>query len=458
MRRWWFQRLKRVFRALLLWWHSRVVVLDPDGYFYAKQNRLRSCQWLWTLPETTVVNEYCQSGEPAMLACPQICASFLLSFNINNHSDGPIIPPPGVLVSPLDKTTWDFIPADYSERITLPKPPTPSDWESVGSTTSNNNSSHDRRTNCPHLSAAVRSWFDPGTWPDGNIPSWGQNVTIPLNSAVLIDRTIAEDLGYITIPSGSDLILGERTGDDDGEGGISLRVRGIDVQGYLVAGSRTCRIDTSIVVTLIGSRPWDVLSNPPSAIVKGITVTGTITLHGKRFYRSWTRLARSVVPGDTIVFLQHAVNWRVGQQIVLVTTAMKDSREWHQNEVHRIAEVNPVTISRQAPSGETVGAVIVLQSGVQFRHVAHPGYQAEVGLLSRAITIQGDANDSEPTDPDPLNCTVAGSTSGNNNGIRHGDPRVPCPDRGITGYGGHISVHGTAGRCFVQGVEFYRMG
>ena len=44
------------------------------------------------------------------------------------------------------------------------------------------------------------------------------------------------------------------------------------------------------------------------------------------------------------------------------------------------------------------------RSPVQQLHIANSNYQAEVGLLSRFITIQG-AMDSQPSDPDPGDCT-----------------------------------------------------
>jgi hypothetical protein len=48
--------------------------------------------------------------------------------------------------------------------------------------------------------------------------------------------------------------------------------------------------------------------------------------------------------------LQHEVNWTPGQTIVLATTSMKDSREWHRNELAVVEKViqNPVTGVRAA--------------------------------------------------------------------------------------------------------------
>ena len=65
------------------------------------------------------------------------------------------------------------------------------------------------------------------------------------------------------------------------------------------------------------------------------------------------------------------------------------------------------------------------------------------------ITVQGAQGDSEATDPDPLTCT--------RNGEVIGYKGVPCPDKELTGFGGHIMVH-SGGVGYVEGVELYRMG
>jgi G8 domain len=262
---------------------------------------------------------------------------------------------------------------------------------------------------------------------------------LPLNTKVIVAKSVVEKLGLLTIPASSSLILGETAG------GIELLVKGMDVKGSLVAGSDTCRIQTPVTITLHGTRPVDAVSNQPMSTLKGLSVTGTLSLHGKRYFRTWTRLAQTAKPGDKALLLQDAVNWEPGQCLVLVTTAMKDSREWHRNEVLTVQAVdspNPVN---------GVGAVVYLTGPVQYKHLANSGYQAEVGLLSRTIVIQGSASDSEPTDIGPVNCTLPTDED------RFGDRSVPCGFQQITGYGGHVMVH-QGGQGHVQGVEFYRMG
>jgi G8 domain len=326
--------------------------------------------------------------------------------------------------SPVRPPLGQFISSGYSERITIPQPEKPDLFST--------------RTNCPHLASGLFDWHSASTWTSGSVPISG-DVTLPANRNVVITRTVAETLGVIIIPNTSSLIIGEN------DAGIELKARGIDVQGQLIAGAETCRIQKPITITLSGPRPANPVQNRPVETYKGISVTGTISLHGKRYFRTWTRLAKTAKIGDNVLLLQDPVNWEVGQEIVVVTTALKDSREWHQNEVHTITAVS-------SPSSiEGVSSFVTVAARLVYDHIANGGYQAEVGLLTRMITIQGSATDSDPTDTDPMNCNLP------NGKDRYGDTGAPCGFKEITGFGGHVMVHQN-GRGYVEGVEFYRMG
>lgn len=65
----------------------------------------------------------------------------------------------------------------------------------------------------------------------------------------------------------------------------------------------------------------------------------TVDIHGKQFHPTWTRLAATARTQDDRVYLQEAVNWEVGQQVVVTTTVYKD-KEDPQNEVRTIAAVS----------------------------------------------------------------------------------------------------------------------
>ena len=143
----------------------------------------------------------------------------------------------------------------------------------------------------------------------------------------------------------------------------------------------------------------DVVQNPRTPHFKGISVRGTLSLHGKLNNRSWVRLARTSVVGSDHILTQHEVDWVPGQQVVVVTSAIKDAREWHQNEVKTIDLVQPFKFNKSYR-----GSIVYFTSPLEYNHVANSNYQVEAGLLTRSIKIQGAFDDSEPTDPDPLTC------------------------------------------------------
>ena len=135
------------------------------------------------------------------------------------------------------------------------------------------------------------------------MPNAGEDVTLPENSKVVIALGVDEELGIITIPASSELIFAENAA------GIAFDISGMDVQGALRAGSETCRYLTDLTITLHGSRPNDlnIYGKSPTATTtyKGISVNGgTISIHGKRYYPTWTRLAQTAPAGQKYLLVQ----------------------------------------------------------------------------------------------------------------------------------------------------------
>eukprot|EP00475_Leptophrys_vorax_P012438 TRINITY_DN1888_c0_g1_i1.p1 TRINITY_DN1888_c0_g1~~TRINITY_DN1888_c0_g1_i1.p1 ORF type:complete len:1154 (-),score=257.11 TRINITY_DN1888_c0_g1_i1:36-3497(-) len=292
------------------------------------------------------------------------------------------------------------------------------------------------QTNCPHLrSSGLMNWHDSATWGSSGVPtSSGQNITLPANSSVLVSGCSLDPnvvFGYITIPQGSELIFGDAN--------ITLQAQGIEVRGAFRIGSPTCRIKSFVNITLWGSRSAQTF--PASPLVKGIYVNGNgvLDVFGARYYPTWSRLAVSASPGDVVIYVQDIVNWQVGQSVVITTTELKDSRDFTHNEVRNIVSV--VTIA-----GKNVSQ-ITLDNKLAYFHYGGREYQAEVGLLSRNILVQGDPQNSEPTDISPVVCYDLNSNYSS----------YPCSNTSLTGFGGHIFVTGTS-TARVSGLELFRMG
>jgi hypothetical protein len=149
------------------------------------------------------------------------------------------------------------------------------------------------------------------------------------------------------------------------------------------------------------------------------------------------------------------VDWPVGADVVITSTEFKDSREHNYNEVLVISSVECLSSDAQ-PLGK-----VTFTAAVAHRHYAGlREYQAEVGLLTRRIRLEGDAG-SEPTDTPTGRCTHIGRV-GEPNGDGTIDQElftiIPCTeDHYLTGYGGHVMIKmGAVAR--VSSVEFFRMG
>jgi hypothetical protein len=269
-----------------------------------------------------------------------------------------------------------------AEYVTLRKPSTTLD--------------PNNRTECPHLQSGLKLWHDNATW-GGVVPSPSSVITLPANSKVLITSCSLSTAVYekIIVPAGSELIFNDAP--------INLNIKAMLVQGHLRIGSPNCRLYSEITITLHGAKSTSDTIGPFMGS-KGIGVPGKIDIHGKQYHYTWTRLAATAWPGDNQIWLQDNVNWHVGQQVVVTSTDLRDE-ETKKNEVMTITAIS----GRRVQFNETF----------KFIHYAGAEYQAEVGLLSRRITIQG-AADSE---------TAA--------------------------FGGHIMVRGE-GRF--SGVRGYRMG
>ncbi|EFA85560.1 hypothetical protein PPL_01519 [Heterostelium album PN500] len=260
-------------------------------------------------------------------------------------------------------TTPPTLLTSDSELVTLRKPPT--------TLTPQN------RANCPHLQNDLVHWHDPSTW-GGAVPSPSSVITLPANKKVLISSCSISDssviFNKIIVPPTSELIFSDSP--------IQLNIKDLYVQGKLLIGSKDCRIHSNIQITFHGARTTtDTIATGLGS--KGIAVasSGFISIQGKQYKSTWTRLAATAYPDESIIYVQDSINWEVGQKVLITSSRYhNDAQEETENEVLTIAAIQ--------------GKVIQFTTPVQFYHYAGLEYQAEVALLSRRISIRG-ASDSD---------------------------------------------------------------
>ncbi|MDZ4863397.1 MAG: G8 domain-containing protein [Gemmatimonadota bacterium] len=242
---------------------------------------------------------------------------------------------------------------------------------------------------------SLQNWSDPATWPSGQVPVTGDSVVIPAGLRVRLD-TSPPALHSLTIAG--DLVFGSQD--------ISLTTGWILLDGLLQVGSEQSRYTHRALITLTGTTGNPSVSGMGNKV---LGVNGTIELHGES-RAGWTQLSQTAAAGATTIDLAQNLGWRIGDRIALA------SSDYNQDKVEEavVAAVSGVHLTLAAPLRYSHYGQVLTINGTALDE------RAEVGLLSRNITIQGDT----------------GTTPG---------------------YGGHIMVMAGA-TAHIEGVELFQMG
>eukprot|EP01119_Soliformovum_irregulare_P016278 TRINITY_DN468_c0_g1_i2.p1 TRINITY_DN468_c0_g1~~TRINITY_DN468_c0_g1_i2.p1 ORF type:complete len:1287 (-),score=353.68 TRINITY_DN468_c0_g1_i2:91-3951(-) len=277
---------------------------------------------------------------------------------------------------------------------------------------------------CPHQKTGLTLW---SSRPEWNIA--GANVLIPVDTSVLVDVS-TPILGRITV--NGELIFNNSNIEFNCEW-IRVQSGGSFLMGTTEAG---CAITNRIFVTFYGDRTTtSTIGTDPfdgvSLGAKGLAVltNATISVVGLVQGPTWTRLTATVTNGSNIINVKDAVQWKAGDTIVVAGT------DYHET-INGLTKITNYTQGitwwggRGTPAQDEVrtirsvsngGRTITLETALNFTHWGADYERAEVGLLNRRITFQGD-----------------------NSSI-------------INGFGGHIMVRKVPLGVFI-GAEILRMG
>ncbi len=217
----------------------------------------------------------------------------------------------------------------------------------------------------PPPGGAVARWSDPRTWPGRTLPVAGADVVIPAGQTVLLDLS-PPALRSLTV---------EGTLRFDARD-LALAAGWIMVHGRFEAGSEAAPYRHRAVITLNGPTTDDVMGM--GARVFGV-MGGVLELHGEPRL-AWTRLDATAPAGASQITLARAPDWRPGDRIVVASTDLDP----FQAEEAVIAAVQGTTVTLTAP-------LRFAHFGVRQTYAGRIlDTRAEVGLLTRNITIQGD--------------------------------------------------------------------
>ncbi|NOZ38741.1 MAG: LEPR-XLL domain-containing protein [Planctomycetes bacterium] len=255
-------------------------------------------------------------------------------------------------------------------------------------------------------------WHDPNTWSNG-VPDQFTEVVIPSGTAVQMSGADHD--------SKSLLVEGTLLAVESGITNKTLTADWILVNGgSFNIGSSANPYDThTFTVTLEGDNPSQDLpslgisSNDAFLMVRN---SGTLSLFGG-VETSWTQLGTTASVGESSITLKEPVTWDIGDEIVIASTTF----DMNEAETRTITNVVGQTVFLDAPLTYThYGELQNYDNGKGT--VYELDERAEVGLLSRSIKIQGDA------------------------------------DSTTDGIGGHLMFMPSSGAIQIDGAELYHMG
>ncbi len=225
-------------------------------------------------------------------------------------------------------------------------------------------------------------WSDPVTWPSGRVPVAGERVVITNEMSVNLDVS-PPPLGHLII-EGKLRFLNRP---------LTLSADGIVVFGELQVGNATHPITTNATILLNGVRtsPTVVVDNAYFLGNKVISVFGDASMVGVTRPVTWTKLGVVARAGDTSITLDQAVDWAVGEEVVITGTEYDAS------------QVETAIITARANGGRTLLLNKVLLHTHAAQEVSTSGWQlngpdvaggsvrfaAAVGLLTRNVVVRG---------------------------------------------------------------------
>ncbi len=265
------------------------------------------------------------------------------------------------------------------------------------------------------VAAATGNWSNTGTWVGGLLPGVEDDVKIPTGLTVTLNANV--ECGGILVEGRLEVERANRTLLCD-----TLLVQG--ATAVFQVGASADRFLQNFTLTLKG------LSTEPALVmgskVLGAHNGGTLDIHG-RDRIEWTHLGVNAAAGATSLTLVEPVDWVVGDSI-LVTSSRGN---WNEAETRTITAVSPDMRTVSFTPGLAYlhnGSTITKTRSTDGKSWTG-NLRAEVGLMSRNVKIQGDA-ESE-----------------------------------TAGFGGHLMVMNggttccvTGGKGYIEGVELFRMG
>ncbi len=252
---------------------------------------------------------------------------------------------------------------------------------------------------------ASGSWSDPAIWAGGAVPGAGADVVVQrcdrvtydvastealrsvlvhgqLSFATDVDTTLAVGLLLVTphLTHPIEEACAAHTGpgvDPDGIAGDDPHVAAISV------GTPTHPIEATATISLTMFTDLGV-DCAPAVVAHG----GRLELHGTSLGRAWSELAATSPVGSTTVTLADAVDWNVGDRVLLSATDFVDTgRDQNATYLNGQLEIDSEERTITAIDGTTLTLDAPLEHAHAVMDVPQGDLRGEVGNLSRNVVV-----------------------------------------------------------------------
>ncbi|XP_076825620.1 fibrocystin-L-like isoform X2 [Clavelina lepadiformis] len=224
----------------------------------------------------------------------------------------------------------------------------------------------------------IDRWSSVFTWGGDSLPTDEDFVIIQAGQTVLLDTHTA--VLKMLLIDGGELIF-----DEAEDANVSLSAENILIvnNGRLQVGTEAEPYKGKAEIVMYGH-----LRSPELPIYGAKTLglrSGTLDLHGRHILNPWSVLAATADVGATQITLTlPAINWQVGDEIVIASTGTRHSQK--ENEKRKISNISPDLLTITMDSAleyKHLGVTEVLADGTEVE------FRAEVGLLSRNVVFRG---------------------------------------------------------------------
>ncbi|XP_021347967.1 fibrocystin-L-like [Mizuhopecten yessoensis] len=227
----------------------------------------------------------------------------------------------------------------------------------------------------------VDVWSSVYTWGGVSLPTDGDLVVIQAGQTIYLDTTTA--VMKMLLIQGGELIF-----DDNQDVELKSEIILVTNGGLFQVGTEQAPFQNKATITLYGHQRSKEL---PIYGTKTLAVReGTLDLHGIPTPITWTKLAETANAGTNVIKLEQAVNWNVGDEIIIATTGNFKSQ--YQNEQKTITAIAGDQKTLTLDSNLAHEHIAVTESFGTSANAATLDFAAEVGLLTHNVKVQGNSD------------------------------------------------------------------